>query len=106
MSSPRYDWWGYVKAIIRRYPRMKDDDVSGNALKEKEAVRASIEQTEELANGAERIEFISMVFWKQHTHLPEQLWQFRVARGQQEDGIQTLSRPLRRITDYLIESWP
>lgn len=46
---------------------MKDAEVSGNALKEKEAVRASIEQTEALANGAERIEFISMVFWKQ-TH--------------------------------------
>ena len=20
MSRPRYDWWGYIKAIIRRYP--------------------------------------------------------------------------------------
>lgn len=20
MSSPRYDWWGYVKGMIRRYP--------------------------------------------------------------------------------------
>ena len=20
MSSPRYDWWGYVKKVIRRYP--------------------------------------------------------------------------------------
>lgn len=22
MSSPRYDWWGYVKAVVRRYPQM------------------------------------------------------------------------------------
>ncbi len=23
MSSPRYDWWGYVKGMIRRYPDLK-----------------------------------------------------------------------------------
>lgn len=22
MSTPRYDWWSYVKAVIRRYPQM------------------------------------------------------------------------------------
>lgn len=22
MSKPRYDWWGYVKGIIRRYPEL------------------------------------------------------------------------------------
>ena len=22
MSSPRYDWWGYVKGMIRRYPEL------------------------------------------------------------------------------------
>lgn len=22
MSSPRYDWWGYVKGMIRRYPML------------------------------------------------------------------------------------
>jgi hypothetical protein len=25
MSSPRYDWWGYVKGIIRRYPLLRDE---------------------------------------------------------------------------------
>jgi len=24
MSRPRYDWWGYVKGMIRRYPRLKE----------------------------------------------------------------------------------
>lgn len=24
MSSPRYDWWGYVKGMIRRYPALKE----------------------------------------------------------------------------------
>ena len=23
MSSPRYDWWSYVKGMVRRYPRLK-----------------------------------------------------------------------------------
>lgn len=22
MSSPRYDWWGYVKGMVRRYPAL------------------------------------------------------------------------------------
>lgn len=25
MSRPRYDWWGYVKGMIRRYPALKAD---------------------------------------------------------------------------------
>ena len=25
MSKPRYDWWGYVKSMIRRYPALKDE---------------------------------------------------------------------------------
>lgn len=24
MSTPRYDWWSYVKGIIRRYPALKE----------------------------------------------------------------------------------
>lgn len=25
MSSPRYDWWSYVKAVIRKYPKLQAD---------------------------------------------------------------------------------
>lgn len=25
MSRPRYDWWGYVKGMIRRYPALKKE---------------------------------------------------------------------------------
>lgn len=25
MSKPRYDWWGYVKGMIRRYPALCDE---------------------------------------------------------------------------------
>lgn len=25
MSKPRYDWWGYVKGMIRRYPALREE---------------------------------------------------------------------------------
>lgn len=25
MSKPKYDWWGYVKSMIRRYPQLKEE---------------------------------------------------------------------------------
>ena len=25
MSKPHYDWWGYVKGMIRRYPALKEE---------------------------------------------------------------------------------
>lgn len=25
MSKPRYDWWGYVKGMIRRYPALAEE---------------------------------------------------------------------------------
>lgn len=25
MSKPRYDWWSYVKGMIRRYPQLKEE---------------------------------------------------------------------------------
>ena len=25
MGRPRYDWWGYVKGMIRRYPSLKEE---------------------------------------------------------------------------------
>lgn len=67
MSKPRYDWWGYIKAVIRRYPALKGREVSGIALREKETVEAAIAATERMQNGRERLEVVDMVFWKQ-TH--------------------------------------
>lgn len=67
MSRPRYDWWGYIKAVIRRYPALKSQDVSGVALRERWAVQAAVEATECLRDGAERLKLIDMVFWKR-TH--------------------------------------
>jgi len=67
LSKPKYDWWGYVKGIIKRYPVLEKTEVSGNALKEKEAVKAAVSQTETLENGRDRLALVNMVFWKQ-TH--------------------------------------
>ena len=67
MSKPRYDWWSYIKATIRRYPSLKYADVSGISLCEKEAVEAAIATTERMKNGMDRLAVVDMVFWKQ-TH--------------------------------------
>lgn len=70
MSKPRYSWWGYIKAVIRRYPSLTDAEVSGVALREKEAVRAAVEATERLDNGADRLMVVDLVFWSR-THTLE-----------------------------------
>lgn len=67
MSKPRYDWWSYIKAIIRRYPSLKGRELSGIAMREKEAVDAAIAATERMQNGRDRLAVVDMVFWKQ-TH--------------------------------------
>jgi len=70
LSKPRYSWWGYIKAVIRRYPSLTDAEVSGVALREKEAVRAAVEATERLDNGADRLMVVDLVFWSR-THTLE-----------------------------------
>lgn len=60
MSSPRYDWWGYCKGMIRRYP-------SRNTDKEREAVAAAVEITRALPDGECRIKLVELIFWKK-TH--------------------------------------
>lgn len=68
MSKPRYDWWSYIKAVIRRYPELKGREMSGIALREKEAVEAAIAATERMRNGMDRLAVIRMVLWdKTHT---------------------------------------
>lgn len=60
MSKPRYDWWGYAKGMLRRYP----DKVNDN---ERKAVEEAIEETQGLDTGRERLEIIEMVYFKK-TH--------------------------------------
>ena len=66
MSNPRYDWWGYVKGMIRRYPKLNANS-KGNEEKEREAVSNAIDQTMDEPDGNEQIKLIDLVFWKK-TH--------------------------------------
>lgn len=62
MSKPRFGWWGYVKWMIRGY---KNGALLTKA--EIEAVRAAVAETEQLADGAERMKLVDMVLWRR-TH--------------------------------------
>lgn len=69
MSTPRYDWWSYVKGMIRRYPALARDfegknGGSGIRWREYQAVRRAIGTTERLPNGAGRMKVIRLVLWE------------------------------------------
>jgi hypothetical protein len=61
MSKPRYDWWGYAKSMIRRYPTRTNES-------ETAAVNAAIEYTKRMDTGEDRMTLVDMVFFrKTHT---------------------------------------
>lgn len=61
MSSPRFDWWAYAKAMARRYPKKCNPN-------ERLAVERAIDATRQLDTGDERIKLADMVFFrKSHT---------------------------------------
>ena len=61
VSRPRYDWWSYVKAMIRRYPHAVTQ-------RERCAVEKAITETRGLSAGAERMALVGMIFWRRsHT---------------------------------------
>lgn len=60
MSTPRYDWWPYVKGMVRRFP----DNTNDNETK---AVRTAIADTERLLDGSDRMKVVRMVLLKK-TH--------------------------------------
>lgn len=91
MSNPKYDWWPYVKAMIRRYPAMREaygdlhsqfqmvdcsnmewrdmnqialEELPSTKQREYESVRRAIAITERYASGIERLAVIEKVFWQ------------------------------------------
>lgn len=56
MSSPKYDWWGYAKSMIRRYPNKVNPD-------EKRAVEAAIMETQSMRTGAARMDIVRKVLF-------------------------------------------
>lgn len=62
MSKPRYGWWSYAKWMIRSY---KGGGLMTKA--ERAAVEAAVKETEQLADGGERLRLIDLVLWNR-TH--------------------------------------
>ncbi len=81
MSKPRYDWWSYVKSIVKKYPALCvqfahvgdiDEDtpieeLGGVLLREYEAVRRAINATRRLPDGEDRLKVVELVHWHGHT---------------------------------------
>lgn len=70
MSKPRYKWWGYVKAIVRSYPYMREREMNDAERKECAAVEEAIKQTMDRPSGREQLKLVELVFFKQ-THTLE-----------------------------------
>lgn len=65
MSNPKYYWYGIVKKMVYRYPRLSDSD-QDQAYKA--AIEAALEQIKAEENGAEKIQAIQLVcFEKRYT---------------------------------------
>lgn len=57
MSRPRYDWWGYVRRMLRRYP-------DKSTKSEKNAIEAAIAITEQMVNGQARLKVVDLALIK------------------------------------------
>ena len=102
MSKPRYDWWPYVKGMIRSYPVRKAEydthvfremervsirKLPSTRQREYEAVRRAVEQTMGYANGKERLAVVDMVFWKRSCTVLEAAALFPLAREWHKEFI-------------------
>lgn len=66
----RYDWWGHVKGMIRRYPARKEEELHGVALLEFQAVQEAVDETKRMSDGQQRLELIRMMFWPGMYRIP------------------------------------
>ena len=57
MSKPRYDWWGYVKKTLHRYP-------DNQRPAERRAIEKAIQTTRDsCADADERLELVRLIYW-------------------------------------------
>lgn len=63
-SKQHYDWWGYIKSLVRKYPRNRSSELSGVALRNHEAVKKAVDATLAMDGGADRLKVINMVHWE------------------------------------------
>lgn len=57
MIKTKYQWWGYAKSMIRRYPDKVTPD-------ERAAVEAAIKETQQLRNSEMRMEIVESVLMR------------------------------------------
>lgn len=71
-KKQRYPWWGYVRYIIQQYPELDkthpNAEMSRVDSKNWSAVRGSVDYTERMESGMDRLKVIRMVHWdRTHT---------------------------------------
>lgn len=64
MSRPKYYWFGFVKKLLWRYPEQLKIDHSTLSYSAIVAIDKALEETERLPNGAERVELIDLLYFK------------------------------------------
>lgn len=64
MGKRHYDWWGYIKSLVRKYPENRSSELSGVALRNHEAVKKAVDTAMAMDGGANRLKVISMVHWE------------------------------------------
>ena len=64
MSKPRYRWWGYVRNVIRAYPKLQAaESLTIDDQRELEAVDRAIELAKEDRYGEQMLDMINRVYW-------------------------------------------
>lgn len=63
MSKPRYRWWGYVRKMVRDYPKLNSSlHLTVDDQREREAVSNAVKITKECRNGSERVALIRCAY--------------------------------------------
>lgn len=64
MSRPKYYWFGFIKTLLRRYPEQLESDFSVMSASAIAAIDQTLAETGSLPDGAERIELINLLYFK------------------------------------------
>ena len=74
MSTSRARWWGYVRAMIRDYPKLRQQQDSTAAppltvddRKVLDAVRQAIDRTQHTPTGSGKLKLIRYMYWSAQT---------------------------------------
>lgn len=68
IKKRHYSWWSYIKEIVQKYPERISKQLEGVQELERKAVAESIEWTDHMENGKERMQIIKRVHWdRTHT---------------------------------------